>query len=799
MIKYTRQSNGLKDFASQVAYIDTDQVSKNYFRLSGFPDRLYVGKNSFRISGNNDTLVVGSRIYIDVIDSNGNIIYHEVLNVSNRDKSKLVVIHVYEDTPPGEVSVYIGGRVDTDPRTGNRIPVIDDPFSSNNRSYPNIIWIGKSSVVQGVPNPSEIFFSQEPKIVFSEKFVSYSEVSGSVRLLELSGSGAVTLSTTSRLLPKQFSDKSVFTDELVEEGNKITGFPDVVGNVGESRGSRKIPEHTRLSQIKSSGAVFTKSMAGGIIKVMNLSVDQSLPSDVASIDAVPDYSASIVRVINSTTIEVDKPFNVARRYISTGGLKKEIIFNSFTREDNYIISYYSDDVNITTTDSSESFATLEFRGMEPAAGQIDRISVSYKPVGSYGEFINIGEFPIKESNFLVDSNVYGLTRNDGLREKEIGFPNSGADVAMYWTASGVSVAGVSASFNESNVIQAIRVSHGGISTSDKYAILTPTDLPSTQLLSAENSEYKLSFSTYYTGDTAGTSSWSPPYVDVYISGSGLITDQKKGGGGGVPVRNTSLGTYIGTIDSKQGRQQDNEFYFITRERKYIKPVFVIRSGVWDIGKIKIAPRKKLGFTPNHVKFSIPLNDLRQRSELIMDFKYLNTGGVPSNIGSRIYGVYFEGATNLLSQSVTERIEVLEQSRYGGVTVTYIGNLIGVGSRPKLLSTVAMPTRCSIEHAFCFISSSASWDTVTFFVTTGSLYESHDPRNGGEYDPGKAVGRFSIVSSSLLNFTSSVVDTSMWKPIGRSTTEFVRIFASASGTNIPDDNARTTFGLVLRKS
>jgi hypothetical protein len=712
MIKYTRTGNGLVEYFPQVPFVDTDQVSKNYFRVSGFPDKLYVGKNSFRISGNNDTLVIGSRIYIDVVDSNGNIIYHEVLNIANRDKSKMVVIHIYPDTPLGSATVYIAGRVQRDPRTQDRIPYVDDPFSPNDKSRPNIMWIGKTVVVQGQRNSSEIYFASEPKISFSEKLVSYNSVTGSSRLVELSGSGAITLSQKSRVVPSQYGNKSVFDDAIVEGGKRVQGFPTITNNVGEYSGDVVVPEYFKLSRITSTAPLFNKSMEGGIITVSGITVGEFTPKDLTVLKPIPDYSASIVEVVNNTTIEVDTPFSTVQEYTNVDGVSREIIFDSFINQPTYSISYYNEDVDVSVTDSSESFAVIEFRDLEPVSGKVDRIKVSYKPVGSYGEFVQLGEFPIREQNYLVDDSVQVMTRNDGLREKRLGYPKSTDDVNMYWSSSGVGVSGTSIDQSDENISNAISITHDGITAGTKYVVVEPVFNSNSRITSSTNTEYKLRFKSHYGGDSAGTGSWSPPYLEIYISGSGIKSDTKRGGGNGDILSDLSLGTYIGTVDSKFGRTQDNEFYFITTDRGNISPKFVVRSGVWDIGQIEILPRQDFGFSPNQAKLTIPLVDLRDRAELAMDFKYMNVDGRPANIDSRVYGVYFEKAAGGVPQSVLDDITQLK---------TDVSNISG--SVDELLSKTLISGSAQIADEI-----SGSFDSVSGSIATdivevsGSLSE-----------------------------------------------------------------------------
>lgn len=686
MIQKSRQGNNLKEYVKSVPYIDTNETSKNYFRVSKFPDRLYVGKNSFRISGNNENLVVGSRIYVDVVDDNGNIIYHEVLNVISKDKSRIVVIHVYSNTPVGEATVYIAGRLRRDPQTGNRIPYDEDPNSQNNKDVPNLIWVGKTSVVIDSSNPSELFYGSEPNISFSERLVAYYEISGSDRRTTISGSGQ-RLSIASDILPSQFSNLSKFDDAIVEEGKVFRSIPVISDNVGEYDGGTRIPEFAELTKIKANEAIFTKTMEGGRIFVNNISVTDSLPKGVTV--TIPDYSASIVRVINNTTIEVDRPFSVQQDITLEDGTTRTFNFTKFINEPTYSISYFDDNINKTETLVSESFANIEFRGLEPLAGTLDKIAIRYKSVGSFGNFRDVGEFKIEEQNYLVDQSVQKLTLDQGLTEKRIGYVESQSEVNQYWTGSGVNISGTSLLFNEDNITNAFEINHSGSFSKNHYVVITKTGTVNTNVLATRGTEYTLKFESYYDADPAGTGSWNTPFMDVYISGSNIQSDQVNTNDLNPPLKDRSLGTYIGTVDSRYGKQNSNKIHFITTERKEIKPFFVIRSGKWTIGKIEINPRLEEGYSPNQYKLSVPISDLQQRSELVFDFNYLNKDSKPANISTKIFGVKFRGSDSFVSRSIADLSASIDdritQIEVSGAAVSGV-LWDDIGNKPTVISS-----------------------------------------------------------------------------------------------------------------
>lgn len=640
MIKYTRQGNGLKEYSKRVTFIDTDQYSKNFFRVLDFPDRLYVGKNSFRISGNPDNLVKGSKIYIDIVDANGNIIYHEILNVVNKDQSRTVVAYVYTDTPTGDATIYIAGRVGADPRTGMAIGYSNSPSDPDYKDVPNIMWIGKSAVVSNKQNNTEVFFTKEPKVYFSETLAEFKDINDSSRSTTLTyQQSASYMSMKSRPMPKQFSGGSVFNDEYVDGSERLKRIPivDSENKLVESQESKQLPEYTALTTIESSNNIFNRSMVGGSIRVTNISVDAIAPKDSVSILGVNDYSASIVKVISPTIAQVDRPFIQTYRYKSTDGTQKDIVLNTFVNQPSWSIDYYDNNKQLIGLKTSESFVNLEFVDLEPAAGTVDRVNISYKPVGTIGDFTDLGDYRIKTQNILIDPIAYNLTLDQGLVNKEIGFPESSAEVSLYWTANAHATASIlNFKFDDVMISNGIRCDWVN-AQENAYVTIKPSD--SYSIMSAKNTEYKLKFSTAFISN----SDWASPFLDVYISGSTTVSDIIPQRYSPNPIKNPELGTYIGTVTSKKGILQESEMFFITKERKPIKPIFVLRSGDVRIGQISIQPRKEIGFSPNHAKFKIPLSQLTKSAELIFNFQYLNSDGAEANLNTTVYGLIFTGS------------------------------------------------------------------------------------------------------------------------------------------------------------
>jgi len=140
---------------TNVWFTDTSLTSPDYFQISEFPVRLTAGKNLFKIRGNDTSLKPGSYLNIEVLDYNGNPIYHEVVNYIDDDKSRVIAIYVYEETSPGDCTITLTGEA------------INVPEEWKGRT--NVKWSRTVPVNPNVSNISEIIFEQSPDLVITEQ------------------------------------------------------------------------------------------------------------------------------------------------------------------------------------------------------------------------------------------------------------------------------------------------------------------------------------------------------------------------------------------------------------------------------------------------------------------------------------------------------------------------------------------------------------------------------------------------------------------------------------------------------
>ena len=142
-----------------VYFEDTSLTSPDYFQISEFPLRLTAGKNLFKLRGNPFNLKLGGVLGIEILDYNGDPIYHEVVDYIDEDKSRVISIYVYEDTSPGDCTVTLLAEAVT--INGQSVP-------SEWQGKSNVKWSRTVPVNPNVSNVSEIIFETVPEVTVQE-------------------------------------------------------------------------------------------------------------------------------------------------------------------------------------------------------------------------------------------------------------------------------------------------------------------------------------------------------------------------------------------------------------------------------------------------------------------------------------------------------------------------------------------------------------------------------------------------------------------------------------------------------
>jgi hypothetical protein len=669
MIKKKATRQFLENLRNQVTVLDTERFSPKYFNMSAFPDTFGSGKNLIKLSTRTNLFVPDSLIRIELLDGGGNVIYHEVLDYLGKDKSRAIAVYIYPDTVPGDGRIRLAGRLQINPDTGERYPLSNDPSSLNFVDQPNILHEGTIRIAPERKNDSEIIFTRQPRAIITEEIRTFQIPVGTGNLLTASLANASSrITVTSRVKSEDAITGNARSNQITEDQfdaaakNIKQGIPNITSNSGTSTSGNYIVLRSAPTVAKTSGTfAFNDSMIGGTVFIANPSVASSLPSDMlnrSSYLTLPTtYSASITRVLDSSTVELSTPFVYNLSYETSTNKPSTITISKIDSSANFSASY-TQKITTAATENSQSFANITLSNIEPATGDIYRVKTLYKPAGAFGDFIDLGDTVLESYNVLVDTGSYGSTIAEGIVDLPVGSIKDQNHIDTYWEST------QALTYSNSNLISSIQIAHTGTSFV-KLATKNPFTL-------IADTQYEIDFDSYVA--TGGI-------VDVYVSGSIVQPDQSDTRRlTSKPQANLqSLGTYIGTLEqAKGGRSLDNVFKFTSLTAGNAKLVFALRSGTWQFSEIKVNTLSETGFTPNYTKIKVRVPTVHLKSELIFKFQYFNYQGVRAALETVVYGVkfngenfYIDGTNNLLTGSVYIGNSIASGIEMAGVSSGFI--------------------------------------------------------------------------------------------------------------------------------
>jgi len=190
-IKKTSPLLNLTNF--QTFILDNNPLSQ-YFRISELSDLLTSGKNGFLIEGST-FLKPSTEIKIEVLDTEGNPLFvqpGEGIPEYYEGLSKLITVHVYQDTPIGIGKITILGELEKYIDDDGFIQDIPEDW----RGIYNIKWERDIKINKNIPNETRVRFVRKPQIIieelnesfYSRNLVTQTQTSGLVRGVALTPS-----------------------------------------------------------------------------------------------------------------------------------------------------------------------------------------------------------------------------------------------------------------------------------------------------------------------------------------------------------------------------------------------------------------------------------------------------------------------------------------------------------------------------------------------------------------------------------------------------------------------------------
>lgn len=142
-----------------VFYTDTSELSPELFVITEFPTKLTAGKNILKLRGNSRNLKIDAELDIEILDYNNNPIYHEATTYVAEDRSRVISIYIYQDTPPGEARIILSTEA---------VQLFGEQIPTEWKNTFNVKWIRTTLVNPTLYNSSEIIFETLPTVEIEE-------------------------------------------------------------------------------------------------------------------------------------------------------------------------------------------------------------------------------------------------------------------------------------------------------------------------------------------------------------------------------------------------------------------------------------------------------------------------------------------------------------------------------------------------------------------------------------------------------------------------------------------------------
>jgi len=559
-----------------IQFEDDSLTSDGIFDIVEFPNRLTAGKNLIKLRASNQVLVKNAKIYIEILDSNGEPVYHEPLNYLEHDGTRVISIHIYpEETAPGIGEVYLASRTKVDLDNETSIPFSNNWRDENYFNNPNVLWSRKISIApENSKNTTEIIFTKpHPKAIVRERVNKFFTP---INLTDVetarSGSGTVTISAIPSTAPPKiplklnnlaakkqsvtnYQGAATSKSPMKSAGKQVVVQP-VVKAISEKNEpleveSAEIVTISTFSRLETTGFPLSSSMEGGTITVVNPVVEaldstisntngHIIPASQANETAAMS-SAGLVQLSGSYTFVIDKILSSTKANIfQSSGFKndEENTFGAFSVTTNAFADYNIKDIKsssnftcsfvlpfvLSETEQSQSFAEIVLSNIEPATGDVHKIQTLYKPSGQFGDFIDGGTVNVEQIEILEDISTFENIQSIGMVYNRIGYFTSLNDFNSYWeTTNGATTPEVTLTpaYKSDLLIDGVELTPDSTfnSTSNRFGYLHLKSAYQPKVY--ENTRYILSFNAVIDDTTfiSNDVNIKYPRVDIYVSGS----------------------------------------------------------------------------------------------------------------------------------------------------------------------------------------------------------------------------------------------------------------------------------------
>lgn len=526
-------------------FINDTSPTSRYFKVTQLPDTLTGGKNAFLIQGSLE-LNDGSYLFVEIKDSNGQVIYSEPAGGAPSDYyegvAKPVSIHVYDDTLFGPATITIVGELKEWDDNGIIRPIPDEW-----RGKINVKWQKTINVNPFLANTTPVRLYRRPKIEITETLLPIYE-----------------------RINTQQSYNGYFRAIAIDPADG-TNYPyngpikyEIV-SINPTSASFTVDPPIILNDIPA-----TKFKADSINKIIN-TTNLQLQTGVSG--SPFEWNPTITDLINPFRAIVNIPY-VTDRSISGNSQIRNIAYGTWNS------TYESS--SITISDLSSSYAQINIKDLETFSGDIYRLKVFAKSRNDLKGYFLLEDI-VLENNELLQTNFF-----EGDLNRKTGVFNTPTIIQNFWQTSSLQSSG-SASFSQTdNLINAVLLEPAEEFDSS-YGIFKFYN--SSPIPFEKDFEYILKFTPLFSKSTFSNKG----LLDVYMSGSSFNdTDNINAKGYGKKIVSLS-----GT-DFKRFEPQSINFKADNVGTGSVS--FIVRNGNWELSDVSLKSAKQTAFNPSELTF-----------------------------------------------------------------------------------------------------------------------------------------------------------------------------------------------------
>ena len=706
------------------------------FTISEIPNPVPQGKSSFLIAGT-ELLKNRIEVKVEIIDSEGGVIYTEPVSNYLEGNARRVSIEVYDDTPPGPAVMYILASVDPDEweiETGidvtefpNPSPLLPRGKKKKKRRKkkradkqkrgqsifddPGRMMIPPGSPFTPPPGNDTRFGSSRTG---RRRRGQTSDISDQYNFIQdIKLQIVPTATNTEKIffyqeprikvfeIFKPFVSNIAASGSIVVSGSNLEGTiintsPGATDNFGSSfdtfRRKRKfkkfaskggLSKRKRITRRASpevdnytfSSATFTfqSNHVGGKIHLDNPQVDSN--EFPSSRYNIPTTgSFEIQKVNNSSTIVPDQPFKVYDTQLAQS-VEAPIVSSDFS------VEFDPDVTQSISITNFRSYADVRVSNIRTFSGDVFRTKVYRKSEESISDYELFADLPLESSELLLNT-------LEGTGLERTGYFVSQSDAVKYWEVSQSAVgltgndATASAKYDIDVQMDSIYLSGSNFNKNESLTFKLKGEYSFTL---EENVNYDFSAQLYGVSKPkkvdlelphGGTVEGiqSKAELEVYISGSNIPAQQG----------NEEFGAKLGVVRIDDGSpQRDFKIttgdFESTAKSENCRLIFKVNAGKWYVSDISIRPATETGFSPDLFTFTAPMpqNEVRPETyEFLAEFYDVNNNQADAFTFTAT-GSTFQGSNTV----ITGQDNVVESNLFIGGETTASGiHLGGVSSQ-----------------------------------------------------------------------------------------------------------------------